>query len=837
MSRTLRKQLFSIEDLLEKANKVLEKRLFASVIDEDALIELISDCQNSAISMGEQIEKLYGEGTKCVALLEQYCEDLYLMTQYFNDTNKKREIYNSLNKQLKKLRGFMTSELPDKLEVVFFPYKASMWDSLESVYLAAKEDAECDAYCVPIPYYDRNQDGSLGQMHYEGKKYPENIEVVDWQAYNVEERRPDAIYIHNPYDDWNRVTCVHPHYFSKNLRKYTENLIYIPYFATTGGMNEWQSLCPAYVYADYIVIQSEKYRKYYDTQIDDAKFLTFGSPKFDSIINKCKNPPLPPKEWQEMMKDKKVYFYNTSIGGMLADTENFLRKMEYVFETFREREDACLLWRPHPLLESTFESMRKEYKPIYDVLKQKFILEKLGIYDTSSDMENSITMSDAYIGDSGTSVTSLFGVVGKPIFILNNKIHRLPQEDDWKNEIIKAPYSGNNKWCVTQGNKLYCSLNDDYNYKYYCDLSEYAGGNYYNVAVPYREEVYVCPANAQHLLRVSKDKQIQRIELIQASEQPGAFVDAIQMEKYLILLPKKYPAMVIFNMETCQVNYLHDAKEVYQQSVNGNLQFGAVGVQDNKIIVASPDGKKIVRINPEDMTVEAIKTEIEGGILAFVAEGDRLWCVPQEGTIVSCYDMKTKETEHFDLMLAGLSGLQRPQMIETNQRIYGKPALTEKYVIFPPCWGNKFACINRETKEITEWENPIKISNGEYDNYVPAGSVGYFMYPPKENRYKYFSNIERKIYDIDIETKEYETIEIRFNREELEKHDSGFSEVSQWMQYCCYENAFHSLRDFLDDKLIGNPHNEEKQLKAFSKINVSMDGKCGQKVHRYIKRK
>ena len=37
-------------------------------------------------------------------------------------------------------------------------------------------------------------------------------------------------YIHNPYDDWNLVTCVHPRYFSANLKKYTDKLVYIPYF-------------------------------------------------------------------------------------------------------------------------------------------------------------------------------------------------------------------------------------------------------------------------------------------------------------------------------------------------------------------------------------------------------------------------------------------------------------------------------------------------------------------------------------------------------------------------------------------------------------------------------
>lgn len=91
-----------------------------------------------------------------------------------------------------------------------------MWDSLESVYLAAKEDESCDAYCVPILYFDRNADGTLGEMHYEGNDYPANIEITDWETYDFEAKRPDVVYIHNPYDEANRVTCVHPRFFSSN---------------------------------------------------------------------------------------------------------------------------------------------------------------------------------------------------------------------------------------------------------------------------------------------------------------------------------------------------------------------------------------------------------------------------------------------------------------------------------------------------------------------------------------------------------------------------------------------------------------------------------------------
>lgn len=52
-----------------------------------------------------------------------------------------------------------------------------MWDSLESVWKAADEDEFCDAYVVPISYYDENPDGSFREMYYEGNEYPDDVPI------------------------------------------------------------------------------------------------------------------------------------------------------------------------------------------------------------------------------------------------------------------------------------------------------------------------------------------------------------------------------------------------------------------------------------------------------------------------------------------------------------------------------------------------------------------------------------------------------------------------------------------------------------------------------------
>ena len=48
-----------------------------------------------------------------------------------------------------------------KLEIAFMPYKASMFDSLESIYRVAKDDPDCSVSVVPVPYYDYTPDKQL----------------------------------------------------------------------------------------------------------------------------------------------------------------------------------------------------------------------------------------------------------------------------------------------------------------------------------------------------------------------------------------------------------------------------------------------------------------------------------------------------------------------------------------------------------------------------------------------------------------------------------------------------------------------------------------------------
>ncbi len=461
MRKAQKQEILCLIDNLYKVQEGIKKAL-----EQNNLIlaqDMISGGQESAISLGEKIEKVEGEGHRTVICIEEYCE---LLFRVYEDINKSTvnagKVQKLLRKQLIKIENSAKNDIAVRKEVVFFPYKASMWDSLESIYLAAKADPDCDAYCVPIPYYTLNSDHSLGEMHYEGNvrpdgtpiEYPKGIEITDWQEYDFEERKPDVVYIHNGYDNWNLVTSVHPRFYSGNLKKYTDKLVYIPYFVldeidpdNEQAVEAMKHFCfmPGIINADKVIVQSEDMKKIYvseylkaakehglqgkhsDREYLEQKILGLGSPKYDRVLSIKKNDLYIPQEWLKVIEKsdgswKKIILYNTGIAALLAHNEKWVDKIENVLETFKENQDeVALLWRPHPLIESTMKSMRPEVLQKYMMLKEGYLAEGWGIYDETADVDRAVVLSDAYYGD-GSSVVQLYKQTGKPIMIQNVEI-------------------------------------------------------------------------------------------------------------------------------------------------------------------------------------------------------------------------------------------------------------------------------------------------------------------------------------------------------------------------------------------------------------------------------
>lgn len=847
MRKKQKRQAVDLIAQMKRTHNYIRKQ--ADGNDVQPAMELLEECQNGAIALGTQVEISEGKTHALVALLEEYCECAWQLHESLAEGGRTEwsGLCQAFDQKLSEIEDCLTCQVRERIEAVFLPYKASMWDSLESVWAAANADCDCDAYVIPIPYYDRASDGSFGAMHCETGQFPAEVPVLDWEQYDLRERRPEMIIIHNPYDNTNYVTSVDPFFYSENLKKYTDCLVYIPYYATTGGMAEGQALCPAYLHADYIVTQSKNHRKYFDRNIPDSKFLAFGSPKFDSAIEKCKNPPEPPSNWKEKLCNRTVYFYNTSIGGMLGDTDAFLKKMRYVFDTFKGRSDVCLLWRPHPLLESTFASMRGGYKPEFDALKREFLEEKDGIFDDTPDIESSIALSDVYIGDSGTSVTSLFGVAGKPLFIMSNYIHAEPAENDWRGSWLNPQFDiwGDDRYLLTGNNLLWVSEKNDYHYRFFMDLgSEYAS-LYYMKAVEIKGKIYVLPAHARHLL-VIENRKVRKIELEESITNPGVFWNYFYNDKYIFLFPHHYPYLVRFEIATEKVCYVEGIREFQLRNTDGEWLAGGFAPYGKKLVIASPADSQFAFLDMDTLKVQVMECPAGcgGGTASIVPDGDELWLLPMKGMSVTCWNPKTGAVAEYDKLPKSFRSVKWPYDTECGERPFFSLAIAREgdreTIVIAPYRGNGYLSLDRESGEFSEWKPDVPLALRAENGYFLTGVMGFFpltFLPQGGKKRMLWDSPGRRLYEADLTTKKCREIAITLDFDEVKAREPGFAPYSEWMPYCLGEGAFNSLKNLLDHAITGNAFDRKRQLEAFSKINADTAGTCGAHVYEFLKGK
>jgi hypothetical protein len=668
----------------------------------NAVTNLLADCQDFALQIKGYIEAIEGEGTKAVALLEEYCEIAYHASASLETAN-----WRKLAKQLAQIENSVRVELrPDRIEMVFFPYQLSMWDSLESIYLAAVGDPNCDAYVVPIPWYEKKPDGTFGEMHYDGDQYPDNIPVTDWREYDVEARHPEAIFIHNPYDEGNYVSSVHPSYFSKRLKDCTDLLCYVPYFVCTKRLSEHFATVAACVYSHKVFVQSEEIRDDYIRILREwlrengvgkghplwpmvanlsDKFVALGSPKFDKAINTKRGDCELPDEWARLMAGKKVFLYNTAVGTLLHYSEQYLEKLRSVLAMFREREDVLLWWRPHPLLESTLASMRPELLEKYRQIVAEYRdsgMQGQGslIFDQSNDLHRAIALSDAYIGDASSLVT-LYQTTGKPLIL--QYVNRYP--------LIFRTFIqvGDYYWFVSSGdNGLFRMKTDSDQAEYVYDFpNEQDIHRLFASIARYKSKLIFVPlaAKAIHFYDTETGEG-SFITIKECEKSPYEKVGYLKTHKFMhcvvwedsaFIFPCGYPAIVKCDMLSMQLEYLHEPLAMLSKSiVNCDVSYfyKSFECDSSSYLWCAPTGS-LLEFSLKSGEVFERFVIGDSAIYLGIAAGDYYWLIPRtKGTKIVRLSRDFADKKYFDLPKDFVSG-KHPFLaaIVAAEKIYAFP--------------------------------------------------------------------------------------------------------------------------------------------------------------------
>lgn len=398
-------------------------------------INLLQESQQLTIDLGTLLEQVLGEGNRMIHLLEQYCEELYLfyeslLQETTNGNEKEIGAQDSLESGFKRLQSAIDKELKenilDRKAVLFLPVFAKDWDGLHTLWQAAANDPKCDTYVVPLPYYFKDYDGSPRKLCCDVAEFPDQIQALDYKLFPpeyLEMLHPEIILIQNPYDAWNPIVSVPESFYSENIRKYTEQLIYVPPFVveeyTKQNHREYFNMCyyvtmPGVVYADKVLVQSENMKQLYvekltefvgeaTSEIWEERVAAFGLPIMDKE-SVCERKPV--------ARPKKL-LYGISLGTYLEDAAAASEKIRKNLQIFKSCEEQ---------VEVTVYIFPKDNSALSDSKNEIVRLLKEQPCVISRQEEVCPTKEyDAYYGDPMPIVTE-FGQAKKPVMIQNYSI-------------------------------------------------------------------------------------------------------------------------------------------------------------------------------------------------------------------------------------------------------------------------------------------------------------------------------------------------------------------------------------------------------------------------------
>lgn len=435
-------QVMRLMDLMEKAHQSISNDIMLANVE--VALKTMETCQDAAVKAGGLIENYYGEGYVTVGYLEKYCETVYQIYNFIVQEVSENEnvdinelgtvVYNELYSSLQECIESVKRDILNKKEAVIIVYRSSTWSAVEGIWRKMQDDKDLNVYVIVPPYYERNALGAVTICHDESKELPDYVNVCPYDAYDFENRHPEYVITQNPYDECNYTTTVHPFFYARNLKKYTECLVYIPWFIMDEIEEEnekaWKTMqyfctVPGVVLADKVIVQSEQMKDayvkklvdmagqesldYWENKISAMEHLQIQDNKYDKLSYKIK--------WN--IDDKKVLLFNIGIASLVQDGDKAIDKIKRILKLFENcKNSVFVIWKGYHIIENTLKKLDDKLYNDYKELILQFGKRCSGVYDETTDIDSLVKMCDAYYGDA--SVLARRCEVAKlPVMLMN----------------------------------------------------------------------------------------------------------------------------------------------------------------------------------------------------------------------------------------------------------------------------------------------------------------------------------------------------------------------------------------------------------------------------------
>lgn len=793
-----------VKECLTDLREILKKINYEK--NEDMLLNIFADFQQLLIDLGNYIEKVKGEETAVVLLIEKLCEEVYNV--WYSLKNEKECTTGIIDVYFNELSNSISNEILNKDIVVFLPYKYEHWNTMKSEYRKEIE-AGSDVYVIPIPYYYKNFEGEYISAACEINKFNNIINLKQYDEFDFDLMHPDRVYFNAVWDNENPVITVHPFFYAENLSKYTDRLIFINPFLiddfSKENVREYYNMkyyctMPGIIYADEVCVHSDVIKKAYidklvefageetkeiwENKIKVTRYCKKDKLNIDILLNEART-------FYEKVKnqDKKILLYYINIPSVIRyDEEDIILKITKIFKEIAvhtaiivcmQKGAEKLLCKKESNLLERIRNLSSEYDSV--------------LYLGENYDKNIADICDLYYGD------------------ISNMIQKFRNE---KKTVICQNIVDD----ITLGNNLefqaFVQVNEDTAYASCIDFNglfkvnlktdelefvdifpdeELNKTTIHCSAIYHKGSVYFVPAygNSLHIYNIEKNEIIS-IKL-PAIEQKNVlykarykFIDGRIIDNIFWLIPSTYSGILKINISEYSVMVIDD------WIPGEGFFFRKTNIfKENELYIACRDNGFILKFNFQSEKGEIFRVKNACGFISAIEVDDKIVFAPTKDEDIVIWNT----TNNVIKEIGGFS-----EKFVQGEIAFSKIIKKDNHLIFLPNMANMPVELDIETEKIICDTSERVIDKVVGDNIFKNDNEHIILYLYQTEKHYYFrykSNNEENIFRISkgmeiIEKYKYNTekVNIRYSNKIIECLKNNKQDVY-------YENKYFSLSEFV----------------------------------------
>ena len=260
-----KKQLSLFRDVLNRFDDLLSMESICA--DPVRMVTLLSDMQKTTGNIAALMESRLPESDPVFAVLQRYCDALYHLYEGMTSGEISEEDIGAVHQSWREVDAAVQDYLRTK-EVVFVVDRARHWPAVEPLWRVYKDRPDTRVFVVVPSYCRKKADTSFSEEKYSDlAEMPEEASAMPAENYSYALRHPEVMIVQSGCDEYNYTRSVDIRFYTRILWKYTDRLIYIPWYHVEDFSDKksvlWKDMwfyanIPGPLYADFTVLQSEQ---------------------------------------------------------------------------------------------------------------------------------------------------------------------------------------------------------------------------------------------------------------------------------------------------------------------------------------------------------------------------------------------------------------------------------------------------------------------------------------------------------------------------------------------------------------------------------------------------